>query len=42
MKIIANEVVKPRTISVQLADIGGLDHIIEDLVSRGLRGAPPV
>ncbi|GAB4817581.1 hypothetical protein N2152v2_004627 [Parachlorella kessleri] len=29
--IIANEVVNPRTISVQLADIGGLDHIIEDL-----------
>ena len=37
MQIIANEVVNPKMISVQLGDIGGLDHVIEDLVNGGLR-----
>ena len=37
MQIIANEVVNPKMISVQLGDIGGLDHVIEDLVSGDLR-----
>lgn len=32
VQIIANEVVNPDHINVRLTDVGGLDHIIQDLV----------
>lgn len=31
-QVIAQEVVNPAHITVHLSDVGGLDHIIEDLV----------